>query len=151
MTTTRTWLDEHWNWRISGHCRVASLASVWLLAFLSGAGWLLLPLAALRTVASVLQSVFNIRLGRAHPIGHADRYDWTLIALIFLTAEVLAGLRQYQHLQISPVTLLPMLLPFTALQLRLCVRSYRAPRQPSPVQATIIRMERYSRAGSEAA
>jgi hypothetical protein len=144
-------LDEHWNWRLSGHCRVASLASVWLLAFLSGAGWLLLPLAAIRTLASVAQSVFNIRLGRAHPVAGTDRYDWALIASIFVAGEVLAGLREYQGLQITAVTLLPMLLPFTLLQARMCWRSYRAPQLATPQQATIIRMERFARVQAKAA
>ncbi len=151
MTATQIWLDEHWNWRVSGHCRVVSLVSVWLLAFMTGAGWLLIPLAVLRTVASALQSVFNIRLGRAQPIAGTDRYDWMLIAAIFAAGEVLAGLRQYQHLQITVLTLLPLLLPFSVLQARMCLRSYRAPVVTSPVTATIIRMERFSRARAKAA
>lgn len=151
VTRTQRWLDEHWNWRLSAHCRVASLGSVWLLALISGAGVVLIPIAALRTVASVLQSVFNIRLGRTQPIRGTDRYDWALIASIFVAAEVLAALRQYDHMQITTLTLLPMLLPFTALQARMCWRSYRVPTHMTPAAATIIRMERFTRVTSRAA
>jgi hypothetical protein len=146
VTATKLWLDEHWNWRLSGHCRVASLASVWLLALLTGAGWLLLPLAVLRTVASMAQSLANIRLGRSNPVGGTDRYDWALIASIFVAGEVLAAVHEYQGVQFNPLTLLPMLVPFTVLQARMCWRSYHAPIIATPQQATIIRMERFTRA-----
>lgn len=116
-----------WDWRISAHCRIASLASAWLLALGATAlGPLLWPLGALRFVASTVQTWLNIKLGRREPIARQDRRDWALLALVMAGAYAGLGLSQLVGTLQSPVVYVPMLLPFTALQLRMTARSYRA-------------------------
>jgi hypothetical protein len=152
VNRVQDWIDERWDWRLSGHCRMASLGSVWVLAFaMGGPARVILPFTILRSVASVLQSVLNIRLGRVQPVGSPARFDWLLMGSIFAAAYAVAGLHQYGHVALSAVVLLPMLVPFSVLQARMCLRSYRTPRRRTPTQAAVIRLERFSRARPEAA
>ncbi len=116
-----------WNWRLSGHCRAASLASAWVIVMLSGLlGPLLMPLAAIRFVASAIQSWLNIRLGRRNPVCKQTRGDYVLIGLIFAGAYLSVGLGHFTGNMTSPVLYVPMLVPFSVLQVRMTVRSYRA-------------------------
>ncbi len=137
---------------MSGHFRAASLLSAWLLAlFVSAAPAVLLTLAGIRMAASLVQSFLNIRLGRTQPLASTDRYDWGLMAAIFVAGEVVAALHQYQGVAFAGVALLPLLLPFSALQLRMCWRSYRAAVPRNTTETAIVRLEQFSRAERPAA
>jgi hypothetical protein len=152
MTKVSVWLDERWNWRISGHFRLGSLLSAWALVLAVGLSpVLLLLLASVRTAASIAQSVLNIRLGRSQPVAPTDRIDWMMIAAIFAGGEVLAALHEYQGVAYSLVTLLPLLVPFSLLQVRMCLRSYRAIIPPTMIETAIIRLEHYARLETKAA
>jgi hypothetical protein len=116
-----------WNWRLSAHFRVASLASAWGLVFLSGIlGPLVAPLAAVRFCFSMLQTWLNVRLGRAQPVEKQDRTDWVFVACVFAGAYAAIGIGHLTGQMYAPVTFLPMLIPFSALQVRMALRSYRA-------------------------
>ena len=58
-----------------------------------GAAWLALcaPVAAIRTVLSLAQSVLNVRLGRRLPLDHQDRLDWLMVGGVFTGAYFAAG------------------------------------------------------------
>ena len=117
-------LPVWWNWRVSGHFRAGSLGSVWALVLFSPAlGPLLAPLAAGRFVLSTMQLILNRRLGRRHPIEGRTRFDWALLALAFL-GSCLASVAQGS----APmaIVLMPVVVPFSAIQVRMCMRSYRA-------------------------
>lgn len=142
-----TFLDHHWDWRLSAHFRVGSLASAWLLMGLSPIlGWLMFPLAAIRGAASLAQSGLNVRLGRHVPVGRPDRWDWALIAGIFALAYTAAGVSYVTGIpHYSPMLVAPMLLPFSALQLRMVRRSFRAQATLEAASLAVTRLEDYRR------
>lgn len=116
-----------WNWRISAHCRLASLASAWAIVALSGVlGPLLIPITGARFVASLAQTWLNIRLGKAQPVASQDRIDYALIGLVFVGAYVAVGIGHLTGSMTSPVVYLPMLVPFSLLQVRMTRRAYQA-------------------------
>jgi len=85
MTERLLSLESRWNWRFSGHCRLASLVSLWLVIFLMGTlGMFLVPLAALRTAASFGQTALNVRLGKTVPVAKQTKLDWWLVGSIFV-------------------------------------------------------------------
>jgi hypothetical protein len=115
-----------WNWRISARCRLASLASAWVIVLgASVLGPLFWPLACARFVASIAQTGLNVSLGRVRPIGSATRLDKWLVAGVFAGAYLGAGLGRVTGDMTSPGLLLPMLLPFSMLQLRMTRRALR--------------------------
>jgi len=117
-----------WDWRLSSRFRAASLGSLWLLLVASPVlGWFLIPLAALRSVAGLTQLVLNHQLGRVTPLGRRDRLDWALLALTLLAS---CGVAQVSAITGREATwmLIPVALPFSALQLRTCLRSERVHR-----------------------
>jgi hypothetical protein len=134
-------LDRHfgwWNWRLSARFRAASLGSVWLLILGSPVlGTLLIPLAAIRFVGGTAQLVLNNWLGRRHPIERRDWGDWALLGITLLgsmAAAELSGLTGSQ----STLLFIPMALPFSAIQIRMCRRSERAhARAAQPVPAPL--------------
>jgi len=140
-------LENKWNWRLSADCRLGSLTSAWLLIFLAPMlGWLLVPLMVVRTGLSLLQSFLNIRLGRSFPIGRATRSDWGLMACVFAGAYIGAGIARFSGDMQSPLLFLPMLLPFSVLQLRMAVRSYRAHQCARAARTAIVRLTPFARA-----
>jgi hypothetical protein len=140
-------IDRVWNWRVSAHFRIGSLASAWLLVLLMPVlGWLALPLAAVRSGTSFAQSGLNIRLGRHVPVGRPDRWDWSLLGSIFLLAYAAAGVSYATGLpQYSPLLVVPLLLPFTVLQLRMVRRSFAAHATVAARPAALLRLEDFRR------
>jgi hypothetical protein len=118
---------ERWNWRVSGHARLASLAGAWVLVLMASAPTgLLLPLAAMRTVASPVQLLLNRRLGRSQPLDRRGRLDWLLFALA-LVASMGVSVAQQSSLGVPTAVLLASVLsPLSIIQLRAAARSYRA-------------------------
>lgn len=117
-------LSARWDWRLSALARLASLVSMWLLVF--GAALLgpLLPLVGLvRFAFSTVQLVLNQRLARRIPLGTRPRSDWVLLALAFLGSCLVATLREGGVSLPLPVLLLPVLVPFSAIQVRSIRRS----------------------------
>ena len=109
-------------------------------------GWLLLPLMVVRTGLSLVQSFLNIRLGRRFPVGRTTRSDWGLMASVFAGAYIGAGIGQFSGSMESPLLFLPMLLPFSVLQLRMAVRAYRANQRARVARAAIVRLTPFARA-----
>lgn len=115
-----------WDWRLSARLRAASLGGLWLLLIASPLlGWLLLPLAGFRMVAGLGQLFLNHHLGRTQPLDGRDRIDWTLLGVTLLASSAVAQVGASTGTE-SAWLLLPVALPFTAIQLRMCVRSLRA-------------------------
>ena len=145
MTDRLKLLESRWNWRFSAHCRIASLLALWFVVMAMGSlGVLLLPLAAVRTVASFGQTALNVRLGKHIPVQKQSRLDWLLIVSIFVGAEgaaVAANITGNMH---SPLLYLPMLLPFTLLQARMTGRSFAAHDQHT-ASKVVIRLEKFQR------
>lgn len=107
---------------------MATLASAWLvIALWSVLGPALGIVLALRLIASTVQSVFNILLGRRWPLEGPGRVDWCLVALLFggVYATAFAAGGDVQAMM-RPDVLALLMAPFTVLQLRMAVRSYRA-------------------------
>lgn len=139
-------VESRWNWRLSAQCRIASLLSLWGAVLLMGPlGWLFAPVAGVRTVLSLAQSLLNVRLGRRLPLDHQDRLDWLMVGGVFTGAYFAAGVSHFSGAGISPFTLLPMLVPFSILQLRMVARSRRAALVAEMRPATLVRLEDYRR------
>ncbi len=148
-------IDRYWDWQLSARFRIGSLASAWALILLMPVlGWIVLPLSVIRSAASFLQAGLNIRLGRHVPVSKQDRWDWALIASIFALAYLGAGVSYATGMSnYSWQFVLPLLLPFTALQWRMVGRSQVAHRSMEARPAAILRVEDYRRAepaGTEA-
>ena len=146
MTNRLRLLESHWNWRFSAHCRVASLVTLWVAIF--AMGWLgifVVPLAATRTAASFGQTALNVRLGRQIPVEKQSKLDWLLIAAIFAGAEGAAVAASVTGNMQSPLLYLPMLLPFTALQIRMTNRSFSAHDQQRAAKVVAFRLEQFRR------
>jgi hypothetical protein len=140
-------IDRHWDWRLSAHFRIGSLASAWLLVLLMPVlGWLLVPLGVFRSAASLVQSALNIRLGRHVPVSRQDRWDWALLGAIFALAYVAAGISYTTGMpNYSLPLVLPLLVPFSALQLRMVTRSFAAHSAMAARPAAVLRLEDYRR------
>ena len=139
-------VESRWNWRLSAQCRIASLLSLWGAVLLMGPlGWLFAPVAAIRTGLSLAQTVLNVRLGRSLPLDDQDRLDWLMVAGVFAGAYFAAGVSHFSGAGISPFTLLPMLVPFSVLQMRMVTRSRRAALVAEMRPASLVRLEDYRR------
>jgi hypothetical protein len=108
-------------------------------------GWLFAPVAVVRTALSLVQSVLNVRLGRRLPLDRQDRLDWLMVAGVFAGAYFAAGVSHFSGSGISPFTVLPMLVPFSILQMRMVARSRRAALVAEMRPATLARLEEYRR------
>ena len=140
-------IDRYWNWDLSAKFRIGSLASAWLLLLLMPVlGWLLLPLSVIRSAISFVQAGLNIRLGKHVPVSKQDRWDWVLIASIFALAYTAAGISYATGIpHYSMPLVLPLLLPFSALQLRMVARSYVAHQGAEARPAAVLRLEDFRR------
>lgn len=115
-----------WNWHLSSRFRAASVGSLWVLLVASPLlGWLLFPLGAFRMIAGLGQLFLNHELGRVQPLERRDRIDWTLFGLTMLASCAVAQVTQMTGTQHAWMVL-PVAVPFTAIQLRMCSRSERA-------------------------
>ncbi len=121
------WIVERWDWRTSARWRLGSLASIWLL-ILGGPllGALVPLLVAVRFIASPAQLLLNRALAARHPLEGRTRADWWLFGLTFLTACLASVLADALHQPHTGLVLVPVALPFSAIQLRAVRRSYRA-------------------------
>ena len=146
MTNRLRLLESHWNWRFSAQCRVASLVTLWVVVLAMGwLGMFMVPLAATRTVASFGQTALNVRLGRQIPVMKQSRLDWLLIAAIFAGAEGAAVAATVTGNMHSPLLYLPMLIPFTVLQIRMTNRSLAAHDQQRAAKVVAFRLEKFQR------
>lgn len=117
--------------------------SLWLVVFLMGElGVLLMPLVAMRTLASFAQTGLNIRLGRRIPVERQTKLDWWLVAGIFAGGEVAAVMANASGNMHSPLLYLPMLLPFTVLQFRMTSRAFAAYETELASRVVAFRLER---------
>ena len=123
-------VTRRWNWRISGHARLASLGAAWILLLLvSAPAALLVPLAGLRMAASPVQLLLNHRLNRRQPLEKRDWLDWSLFALAFLASMAVSVAQQGAPGIPTALLLSSVLLPLSIIQLRATARSYRAHRR----------------------
>ncbi len=147
MTATLLRIESRWDWRVSAWFRVGSLASLWLLAiFMGPLSWLWAPLAASRMVVSLAQTALNVRLGRKVPLERPSRIDWALVGGVFAGAYIAAGVTHFTGAPLSFALLVPMLVPFSALQVRMVARSFAAAFIADVRPATLVRLEDYRRA-----
>jgi hypothetical protein len=108
-------------------------------------GWLFAPIAAGRSFLSFLQAFLNVRLGKQTPLERQTRLDWALVGAIFAAAYVAVGVGHLIGDMQSPVLFVPLLVPFSVLQARMTVRSFRAAAIADTRPATILRLEDYRR------
>lgn len=108
---------------------MGSLASIWLL-ILGGPilGAVVPLLIALRFVASTVQLGLNRMLASRQPLEGRTRADWWLFGLTFLAACSASALADALHQPHTGLVLIPVALPFSAIQVRCVRRSYRAHR-----------------------
>lgn len=139
--------ESHWNWRLSAHCRIGSLAALWaVLLLMAPLGWILAPIAVVRTALSFVQTFLNVRLGKREPIETQTRFDWAMVACIFVAAYFAAGVGQVTGDTSQWWLYVPLLAPFTALQARMVARSYAAADLEEFRPATLVRLDDYRRA-----
>ena len=125
---------RHWDWRISAHARLASLGLLWVAIMGSPfLGPFVLPLFAVRFATSPAQLFLNTDLGRRRPLDGRTRLDWLLLVVTFIAACVSGQLHQNAQGAMASLTLLPLLAPFSLIQLRAALRSYRAASTPATV------------------
>jgi hypothetical protein len=125
-------LARGWNWRLSAHCRVASITSLWVIVLLLPVlGALAGPLLVLRFGTSLVQMALNQTLHRKLPIMSAPLGDWLLLALALAGATAAAAVEPGHGVTNNPLLLSLALAPFTAVQLRIAARSYRTAREAS--------------------
>ena len=137
---------DRWNWGISSQARLATLSATWLLALLPFASPVVMAsVLAVRLAASTCQTALNLRLGRRTPIGSPTHIDWLLVAAIFTLAEV-ASFATRDPMQLQGAWTAALLLPYSALQLRMWRRSRAAHRVATTRHAAVIRLERLERA-----
>ena len=147
MTAQLRTIETHWNWRVSAHCRIASLLALWaVLLFMGPLGWLFAPIAAVRSMLSFAQAFLNVRLGKRTPLERQTRLDWALVGAIFAAAYLAVGIGHLIGDMQSPVLFIPLLAPFSVLQARMTARSLRAAAIDDSRPATIVRLEDYRRA-----
>lgn len=119
---------RRWDWRLSAQWRLVSLSSVWVLVFFGALAGPLLPvLGVCRMVFGGAQLALNQVLARHSPLAGRDRYDWMLLGLALAGSVTAASLARATGTT-SPVFVLPLLLPYTALQWRSFRRSIEAHR-----------------------
>lgn len=106
---------------------MASLGSLWLLVLAMPAlGGMAGAVVAARFVTSGVQMALNHQLGRRRPITRPARADWLLLALALAGASVAAAMEPGGGIPADPRLIALALAPFSLVQLRIAVRSYRA-------------------------
>lgn len=146
MSGVLTGIDGFWTWRMSAYWRIASLLSLWAVFMLMGPlGWLFAPIAGVRSLLSMVQTGLNIRLGRMAPLEKQTRFDWALVGAVFAGAYFAAGVAQFGGTGLTPAVVVPMLLPFSLLQIRMAGRSLEAAVVAEMRPAAITRLEEYRR------
>ena len=132
---------------MSAYWRIASLVSLWAVVLLMAPlGWLFAPLAGVRTALSFAQTGMNLRLGRRAPLEKQTRIDWLLVGGVFVGAYFAAGVSHFAGTGLTTVLVVPMLLPFSLLQVRMAARSFDAALLDEMRPAAIVRLEEYRRA-----
>ena len=149
MATVFRRIDRYWDWQLSAKFRIGSLASAWALILLMPVlGWIVLPLSVIRSATSFVQAGLNIRLGKHAPVSRQDRWDWALIASIFALAYVGVGVSYATGMSnYSWQLVVPLLVPFTALQWRMVGRSFVAHQNMEARPVAVLRLEDYQRGG----
>jgi len=89
-------------------------------------GPLLAPLAVLRFAASSVQLYLNTTLGRRQPVGRRDWMDWTWLGLALGGSIAAAAVDDAYQTGYTWWLLLPVIVPFSMIQLRMGLRCYRA-------------------------
>jgi hypothetical protein len=113
-----------WDWRLSAHVRLASLATLWLgILVAPGLGPLLVPLVVARSLASLVQLFHNRQLAKRETAPRRDRLDYAIFGLAFLGSMLSAVIRDAHPATAHALLVLPALVPFSVLQLRTCRRS----------------------------
>jgi len=92
------------------------------------------PIVGLRFAASSGQTLLNTALGRAQPLERRTHTDWMLFGITFVLACVVSEIGKQTGDPRSPLLLGCVALPYSALQLRTCLRSYRAERELAVVE-----------------
>lgn len=130
-------LAGRWDWRLSAHCRLASAASLWAIVFASPfIGLFVGPLLVLRFVTSAAQMGLNHRLHGRQPIMRAPLGDWMLLGLAIAGASIAAAIEPGNSVPTNPLLISLALAPFTAVQVRIAMRSYATAR--SRVEPTTL-------------
>jgi hypothetical protein len=115
-----------WNWNVSARVRLVSLGSLWLLLLGSPLlGLLLLPLGAFRFAAGTAQLVLNRELGKEQPMARRTFIDWSLLGVTLLASMAVAQISEVTGSH-STLLLIPVAVPFSAIQLRLFQHSRQA-------------------------
>lgn len=114
--------------------------------FMGPLGWLFAPVTAVRSILSFAQAALNVRLGRKLPVEAQTRVDWALVGGVFAGAYIAVGMGHLMGTMTSPLLFIPLLVPFSVLQGRMTLRSYRAAEMEVAREAVIIRLEDYRRA-----
>ena len=145
MSRLASTVDARWDWRVSTYARLASLSLLWVVIVGAPAlGPLLVPLLVVRFALSPVQLLLNTRLNRRRPLGPRPKADWALFGLLLVAAMVAAALRESAPDPANPLYLLPLLIPFSVIQLRSAARSYRTHHEaPEPL---VLRPRRETRA-----
>jgi hypothetical protein len=101
-----------------------------------------------------MQTWLNVRLGKVSPVAPATRPDRVLLALIVVAAYLAAGVGRITGDLTSPWLMLPMLVPFSLLQVRMAGRAFDAARasvEPRTGWTSSPRMARQAEAPRKAA
>ena len=107
------------------------MGAVWVLVFCASVLGPLLPvLGALRMLAGGAQLGLNHALARRMPIAGRDRVDWVLLGFAFAGSVLSATLVEVTG-STMPLFVLPLLIPYSGLQ----IRSYRRSLDAHRVQA----------------
>ena len=114
--------------------------------FMGPLGWLFMPIAGVRSALSFVQAFLNVRLGRHVPLEKQTRLDWVLVAAIVAAAYLAVGLGHLIGDMHAPILFVPLLVPFSVLQGRMTMRSYRAAQIAETRPATIVRLDEFRRA-----
>ena len=84
-------------------------------------------------------------LGRRAPAGSPTRFDWLLVAAVVAAAEVIAYISGPSGAIDHPALILPLLVPFTALQLRMTHRALVWNRRYEAGSAAVLRFDDFAR------
>ena len=139
MQPLLTAIARRWDWRLSARVRLVSLGSVWFLVFGSSLLAPVLPvLGILRMAFSGVQLFLNQKLARRQPIAGRDRYDWGLLLVAFAGSVAAASVaRATGDPEQTPLLLLPVLVPYSGLQLRSFRRSLHAHGRREPAAPVV--------------